>query len=74
MRYKHDCDNCVYLGEYKNADLYFCNQISVKTVVARFSDYGPDYISGLDIADKDEYLHTAKQKAIEIGLLLDKDI
>ena len=23
-RYKHDCPNCVYLGQYGNADLYAC--------------------------------------------------
>jgi hypothetical protein len=51
MRYEHDCDNCVFLGQFENADLYVCahNNI-IDTVVARFSDDGPDYLSGLTFA------------------------
>lgn len=48
--YKHDCRSCVFLGRYVDCygekfDLYFCDT-AVKTVIARYSDDGPDYCSG----------------------------
>ena len=48
-RYKHDCSDCVYLGKYRDCDLYFCaHGGSIPTVVARYGNKGYDYISGLD--------------------------
>lgn len=68
--YKHDCNECVYLGSYKKVDLYFCNQWGeLKTVIARYSDDGPDYTSGLELVSRNEYLAEAKRRAIEKGLL-----
>lgn len=51
MRFKHDCENCKPLGEFGEADLYFCDTpwIGV-TVVARYSDEGSDYVSGMELA------------------------
>lgn len=46
-RYKHDCENCVFLGYEDYYDLYFCPQGTIPTVIARFSNDGPDYISGM---------------------------
>jgi hypothetical protein len=48
-RYQHDCSSCKFLGKYREFDLYFCKQISIPTVIARYSDDGPDYYSGIDI-------------------------
>lgn len=36
-RYKHDCGHCVYLGEFNDFDLYYCDHYDV-TVVARWGD------------------------------------
>src|SRR5581483_8582578 len=48
-RYKHDHTCCTYLGQYDNCDLYFCPQSGIiPTVIARYSDYSPDYTSGLE--------------------------
>lgn len=44
-RYIHDCDTCVFLGQYKEYDLYFCS--NEPTIICRYSDDGPDYSSGL---------------------------
>ena len=69
MRYKHDCDKCVYLGEYGDADLYFCNQSGIKTVIARYSDEPSDYISGMEFTSVNKDLMEAKKRAISFGAM-----
>lgn len=46
MRFKHHCNRCISLGEYGNADLYFCNLENLAMVYARYSDESNDYTSG----------------------------
>jgi hypothetical protein len=41
--FEHDCTWCVFLGHYRDADLYICPGNSI---IARFSSDGPDYESG----------------------------
>lgn len=46
--YKHDCDNCIFLGSYRryvDYDLYLCEPS--KTLVARWGSEGNQYDSGL---------------------------
>lgn len=51
-------------------DLYFCeSQPTGRTVIARYSDAGPDYKSGLPLAHSDSELRLAKNLAKERGLL-----
>lgn len=70
MRFQHDCDKCKPLGEFKDADLYYCDQqIGGPTVIARYSSDGGDYASGLCFADGHPELSEAKRRAIEAGLL-----
>lgn len=54
-QFKHDCDECRFLGRFaddrspqpKEYDLYVCDkQLMGRTFVARFADDGPAYISG----------------------------
>lgn len=58
--FSHDCSTCVYLGEFVREkeyfDLYFCHQGSKNspTLLARFSDAGPDYLSGLIFGKMDQ--------------------
>lgn len=43
--FKHDCNDCVYLGSYHNGkpfDLYICHQ---KTIVCRYGDIPSNYAS-----------------------------
>ena len=51
-KFKHDCSCCTFLGvtKYDNEyyDLYFCAGAGMPTVIARFSDEGPDYMSGMN--------------------------
>jgi hypothetical protein len=56
--FKHDCNNCVFLGGItaggRLADLYYCDgEVARPTVIARYSDDGPDYSSGLAFGDLD---------------------
>ncbi len=44
IRYTHDCNSCVPLGQYGKYDLYCCPG-SIPTVIARYSDYCGDYSS-----------------------------
>jgi hypothetical protein len=69
MRYQHDCEQCVPLGEYNEFDLYFCPQGGMPTVVARYGNAGKDYNSGLELAAYDIHLAEAKRRALRNGLL-----
>jgi hypothetical protein len=47
-QFEHDCRSCHFLGTYEKHDLYFCRQGgSFPTIVARYGDKGPEYLSGL---------------------------
>jgi len=49
-RYKHDCKDCTLIGMYLGYDLYVsgkCN-LGIPTIVARYGDDGPGYLSGWD--------------------------
>ena len=83
-QYIHNCDNCHYLGRClcrcecgcesgKEADLYYCPQGSLPTVIARFSDYGPDYISGLYSVESSPLLKEAYNRAVKAGLIKRKE-
>ena len=46
--WEHDCDDCcIYLGGIGQYDIYYHGE-QFPTVVARFGDYGGDYLSGPD--------------------------
>lgn len=73
----HDCDNCVYLGHWHEepvtddsriADLYWCAQSGFPTVIARFSDEGSDYTSGMVAAPHIPALAEAKRLAELVSL------
>ena len=70
-KFKHDCDECVFLGRYQvlasSCDLYFCQKAGFPTVIGRFSDEGSDYTSGLGLLCGE--LVEAKRRAIAAGLL-----
>ncbi len=44
-KFKHDCKHCVFLGHAKNRDWYSCQANIGRSIIARFSDDGPDYNS-----------------------------
>lgn len=46
--HKHDCDKCVLLKSTGETDYYVCPNSSIDkrgSVIARYSDHGPDYQS-----------------------------
>lgn len=70
--YDHDCEKCVFLGHHTRHreavhDLYFCEK--GPTVVARYGDEGPSYISGISFAAQDHFIAEAVRRAKERGLL-----
>ena len=68
--FTHDCDCCKFLGTYKKHDLYFCVQDGVlPTLIARYSNDGPDYISGLSFAKVSPLLGEAARRALAKGYL-----
>ena len=45
MRYTHDCEDCVPLGQFQENDIYYCDQsgFDVPTVIARYGNDGSEY-------------------------------
>lgn len=46
MRHDHDCSRCKPLGQFKNNDIYFCDEAE-KTVVVRYGSRPEEYYSGI---------------------------
>ena len=74
--FKHDCDCCHFLGNYKDADtneamdLYVHTSGQCPTVIARIGSDGPDYMSGLGFSyGSIEPLVQARMRAQAAGLL-----
>lgn len=72
MRYKHDCTECIPLGEFHKTDLYYCEKGFEPTVIARRSDEGSDYESGMKFATKEgsPLLYEAKMRAVAKGYIV----
>jgi hypothetical protein len=58
--FRHDCKFCQFLGVYNNRDLYMCSAGPGETVIARYSDEGGSYTSGLVVARS---LHLSAESA-----------
>lgn len=70
----HDCERCCqFLGSFDAkdgpADLYFCQNDILPTLVARYSDEGSDYVSGLAFVGIHDGITEANRLAVEQGLL-----
>lgn len=72
----HDCEECHYLGreyyqtpegEFVRFDLYYCRRM-VPTVMGRYGQEGPDYVSGMALADHHPALREARKRARDLGL------
>ena len=69
MKYTHDCEHCIPLGEYENHDLYYCDQGLRPTVIARYGNEGWDYRSGMEAVAIDPVLKKAYDRAKAKGLI-----
>lgn len=55
--WQHDCKSCTFLGTLHEGrdwwDFYYCGQLEgiQPTLIARFGDDGPEYISGINPHD-----------------------
>ncbi len=72
-RFTHDCTGCHFLGHHRaeemDFDLYYCGQGGgLPTVVARFGNDGPEYLSGLNMT-LTPALVEAQKRAKEKGLV-----
>lgn len=46
-QFKHDCDNCEFLGRHCHVDLYICgSDLALPTLIGRHSSVPEDYHSG----------------------------
>lgn len=69
--WEHDCDCCVYLGTFNNADLYFCPR-GIPTVISRFSSDGPDYCSG-ELIGRGSAFPEATHRELRVAWLIARD-
>jgi hypothetical protein len=64
-RFIHDCENCLFVGQFQEYDLYFCDQGGFSpTVIARYGSDGPEYTSGINFSHP--VLQETQQRALEI--------
>ncbi|MCX6827608.1 MAG: hypothetical protein NTV06_10160 [candidate division Zixibacteria bacterium] len=66
-RYLHGCNECLWLGQFNEYDLYFCYQNGIPTAIARYGD-SEDYKSGLIFAELgfDEALAEANRRRLKL--------
>lgn len=72
-RWMHYCADCRFLGFADldllgPHDLYYCIQGTLPTVIARYGNEEPEYISGMAIADEHPLLYEARERAIKLNL------
>ena len=60
--FKHDCNECVFLGHTIGHDFYYCGSEdgTVETYIARYSSEGPSCVSGTALLDIDVRINIAK--------------
>lgn len=51
-KYKHDCNNCEFLGSFEESDLYICSDSNYASLISRESSNPSDYRSGVWIKNK----------------------
>lgn len=67
--FDHDCDRCLFLGTYEGRDLYYCEEGSFETVIARHSSDPGDYTSGLILDGVDPLITEGARRARNKGYL-----
>lgn len=67
--HEHDCNRCIFLGNYNGEDLYFCPGVKYESTIISRSGIDGDYGSGLCFANRSENLGEAALRAYTLGLL-----
>lgn len=72
--HKHDCNHCIFLGNYANGDCYICKdgEEILSTLIYRRSSDGPDYSSGLEFVFSNIGLNKALSMADAQGHITGK--
>jgi len=67
----HDCEECMFLGQFDSKDLYYCKTNRLPTVIARFDNDPCAYLSGMQSAEQgtDPALREALRRAKKKGLV-----
>lgn len=74
-KFQHDCERCVFLGRYScpiygECDLYYADHGGLPdTLIARYGDDGPSYVSGKILIDSIPAITEAARLATERGLM-----
>jgi hypothetical protein len=69
-RFPHHCEGCVFLGIFREHDLYFCEQGMQPSVNARYGATESEYTSSLTAVDSDPMLDEAAVRAMTRGLAI----
>ena len=67
-KFKHDCDKCIFLGHWCKRDLYHHKGGGLETLIARFGDDGPEYISGKEFVGNDPWI-TKADELVKAGVI-----
>ncbi len=68
-RYLHDCDNCIFLGQYKEYDLYICSSFHA-TLIARWASNGSCYLSAeVGSFSTSDAIIEGERRAVEDGII-----
>lgn len=74
--FEHDCGTCVFLGTFDHNDLYYCSGANgFRTVIARYDDAGPGYVSGRHLAEQFtlETADTLFERTLRVAYLIAVD-
>lgn len=78
-KFTHDCTNCIFLTHLLDCDLYYCQHINSRDLIARFGNDWSEYSSAADWCFNNEFIqHLIKgdkqQRALAICYILTRDI
>ena len=66
--FKHDCDDCKFMGHVMNHDLYCCSNLG--SIIMRYSSEGKDYHSGVTFAQESFFNKAIKHYAHNDDLII----
>ena len=74
-KFKHDCEECQFLGHFRGHDLYYCNQ-GDPSLIARYGNSPKFYISGMCIGKENKGIHNSEmgeayRRAVKKGLIVE---
>jgi hypothetical protein len=71
-QFKHDCDKCTFLASMGSHDFYYCS--NSPTVIARYGDEGPEYLSGMELGKRAAMSDLADTKPLGMAYTLAKEL